>query len=408
MVFTNFVRDLKAQKVRAIVTIVGITWGTFALLFLLGIGESFSDRSKKGFIDVYGEDTGTIYTFQTTKAYKGLGKGRPITLREEDITVLRSRIPEIAFISPIYSLPNVNFQIPGNKPVRVTVTGVYPEWGTMKNIYSQDVGRFINDNDILYKSRVVFLDKELKKDLFGERNAIGNTVNINGIPFLIIGTLHEEISSLIAFSFDESRNSVIPSSTFQSLFGQSRVGNVLFSPHDSKNMDLIINEIYSVLSQKYQFDPEDRGAVRILNFNEIITRMLKYLLTLKVFLSFVAALTLLVGGLGVSNIMNIVVEERKREIGIKLAVGAKRSIILKEFFFESLFLSGIGGIVGFLITSSIFKILSLLKLQDYFGTPKISLSVFVLAMSILSLIAFFAGFFPARKASRLNPVEALR
>ena len=343
---------------------------------------------------------------KTTLAFEGMGKGRVINLREADVELLRARIPAISSISPEYQF-DANVRVPGGSPLKTEVSGVTPEWGIMRSQFPQPGGRFINPEDVARRRRVVFLGNELKEELFGDRNAVGEHIDIQGTPFRVIGVMQKKLQDSSYGSRDDTK-AIIPVSTCASVFRKKFLDVVIYQSVDPNLMAATTDQVYQVLGEKYRFDPADRDALGIWDTTDMLRFVTNFFGGFRIFMGIVAAMTLIVGGIGVANIMNAVVEERRREIGLKMAMGARPNSILLSFLAESSLLSGIGGALGIAISLAMFQIVPLMGWDEYMGVPHISTPVGLLAISVLSLVTIAAGYFPARRAARLNPMDALR
>ena len=405
-VFINqFLRDMKSQKLRTLLTLFGIIWGTVAVTLLLAFGEGLHNQQIKDMHGL-GDRIILLWSGATSIPYQGLGKGREINFKEEDAFLLQKEIKEIGQISPEYSEGNIQIKY-GKNVFTQRVTGVYPVYKDLRNMIPENRGRFINELDIKERKRVVFLGDKLKNDLFKENNALGEYILINNTPFLVVGVMikKEQNSN---YSDRDAYKAVIPATTLAVMFGRRNIDNMVIKPNVPKQNEYVINRVYEVLGKKYKFDPKDKEALLIWDTAEFDKFINLLFMGMRVFLGIIGAFTLIVGGIGVSNIMNVVIEERTREIGIKMATGAKRRYILSQFVFETLLITFIGGAIGFLISWGMTAVFPLFKLEEYVGNPVFSSSVAVIAALILGLIGFLAGFFPARRAASLNPIEALR
>lgn len=403
-IFIEFLQNLKRQKLRTFLTLFGIIWGTVAVIVLLAFGTGVKRQSMKNMHGV-GERIIIVFNGRTTKAFEGYGIGRNIRMKEEDSKLLAREIPEIESISPEYS--SWNFPVKRDeKTMTSNVTGIYPNYTFMRNIISEK-GRFINKRDQDHKKKVIFLGDELSDYLFEEKNPIGKYVLVGEIPFKVIGVMEKKTQNSSYNSRDKDR-AFIPASTFSSIFGHRFVSNLIIKPKDARNSKYIQERIYQILGKKYKFDPTDKNSLWMWDTSEFDKIMFYVFLSFNIFLGMIGTFTLIVGGIGVANIMFVAVKERTNEIGIKLAVGAKKRNILTQFFFESFLIVFLGGFIGFLISLGIVKIASMLPFEEYIGIPSLSLSVVLVTIILISTIGMAASFFPARKAAHLKPIECLR
>ncbi len=397
-------RDLREQKLRTLLTLLGITWGTIAVSLLIAFGEGLHKRTLSAMRGM-GDHIVIAWPGRTTLPFQGLPKGREIRVTETDIEALRRDIPEGRFAGE-YQQRTLRVRR-GATRLSPPITGTRPVFGDMRNLIPQAGGRFINDVDVEQRRRVMFMGNKLKADLFGEEGAVGQTVMLNAVPFLVIGVLEKKMQDG-AYSGPDSEGAFIPDTTFMTLDNRLHVNNFIFQAKDVAETEFVKTRVFEVLGRRYQFDPADRQALAIWDTTEGDQFFTVFFTSLRLFLAIIGVCTLLVGGIGVSNIMYVVIEERTREIGIKMALGAKPRYIQAQFIFETLLLTSVGGVLGFLITIAILAVFPLFGLEMYVGRPEASPLVVVSTTALLGLVGLVAGYFPARRASLLDPVVALK
>ena len=401
----EFLRDLRAQKLRTALTIFGIVWGTVAIVVLLAFGMGFKRQLSVNMHGI-GESIAIMFPGSTTKPFEGFGIGRPIRLTEEDAWVIESQVPEVARISPEYMMHDYQIRV-GENIINTVVTGVYPIYADMRNIIPDVGGRFVNALDIRDRKRVVMIGNEVKRLLFGESDAVGRIMYVGDVPFTVIGVMQKKTQNSSYERQDEDRV-FIPATTFASVFGYIYVSNIIFQPADPTIADETIQRVREVLGRRHRFDPQDKDAIWIWDTGMFDRFIFYFFLAFNIFMGLIGSFTLAVGGIGVANIMYIVVQERIREIGIRRAVGATRRHILAQFFAESCFIVLLGSTVGFVIALGITEAMQFIPIKDFVGTPEISLQVGVATALVLAAVALAAGLFPARRAANLNVVDCLR
>jgi putative ABC transport system permease protein len=404
----DFLRDLNSQRTRAFLTILSITWGTIAVVLLLAFGDGLGTQMNNGLINA-GNRIMVLYGGETGMQYEGVPKGRRIRLVEEDAELLRRAIPDIEMVTPQYRA-TTRLTV-GKTSQNTECEGVDPNFEEMRKMYPAAGGRFLNVHDVAQQRRVLVLGSVIARDLFGDEDPIGKVVLLEGVPFTLIGVLQAKIQTSMNNGPD-TRRAIIPNSTMRTMFGREFVNSLVVRPGDPSRQLEVKKEIFRVLSRKYHFHPDDERTLFIWDFIENEKMNRKVSLGVSIFLFGVGFLTLLIAGVGVANVMYVVVKERTREIGIRLAVGARRRHILFQFIFEALFIAFLGGSIGMLFSWGVVSVVHLLPSDEgamqFFGKPILSPVTMLLTAGILALIGLLAGFFPARRAASVDPVESLR
>jgi putative ABC transport system permease protein len=403
-VLKQLARDLKAEKLRTFLTIFGIVWGTVAISLMLAFGTGLHKQLIKSTAGL-GDRIVIAWPGLTSIPYEGLGKGRKIRITDEDLSVVRGNIEGLKAISAEYQT-NMKAEY-GTKTLSVDTSGVAPDFGSMRNLIPQTGGRFVNAIDVNELRRTAFLGDKLAKDIFGTTSPVGKTITVNQSPFLIVGVLLEKDQDS-SYSGRDNEKMFIPSTTYRALNGDKYIGNFVFQAATAGETKEVIKRMSAALGKRLRFDAKDKEALSMWDTTEQFVFFDTFMLAFNAFLGIIGVLTLVVGGIGVSNIMNVVVEERTREIGIKMALGAKQRYILSQFLIETMLVTLIGGIVGFAISLTVCAVFPKLGLSEYVGDPVVSPLVAVLTSLALGLVGLVAGYFPARDAARLDPVVAMK
>ena len=407
--FRLYLREMNKQRKRMILTTSGIAWGTLSILLLLAFGQGLKNqltKTNKGL----GKNIVIMYGGQTGKVYQGLPRGRRIHLTEEDVSLMADKIPQISAISGEYDRYGVSLTY-GKKTVTKRVTGVSPAFEDMRTHYPQPGSRFINEMDIRQRRRVVFLGNVLKERLFGAEPAVGKVIQINNIPFTVIGVMRKKLQ-MSMYGGPDAHKATIPISTFRSLFGRRYLNRIIFQVNDPGITPFVKRQAFKLLGRKYRFDAADEKALPMWDTVENTKIMTTMLIGIQLFLGLIGTLTLIIASVGVANIMYVTVKERTREIGIKRALGAKKRQVKQQFIYEALAIAVAGGVIGGAIALVIILALQGIPIEDgsplqFLGRPTFSWTIALATTGILGIVGLAAGYFPARRAATVDPIEAL-
>lgn len=405
IIFKQFFQDIRKQKLRTFLTTFGIVWGTAAIIFLIAFGEGIYKHNVKQFKGL-GERLVIVWGGKTSIPFRGLPKGRRIRFNEDDIATLKKDISDIVVASPEYSGSGpLTYE---RKTLAQNVIGVYPEFAVVRNVIPEAGGRFLNDIDLEYRKRSMFIGSRVRDDLFGEgANPVGKYVVFSGVPFLVVGVMKDKDQNS-SYRGRDRYKVWVPASTFKAMYNRRYPNNLVYQVSDEFKSKAVEKRVFEILGRKYKFDPADEQALSIWDTNEDMQEWRPFFQGFKIFLGIIGFFTLIVGGIGTANIMYVVVKERSKEIGLKMALGATRAQIMSQLIVESLLMTAIGGLFGFFIAKFFEMAFPMLNLTEYVGDPIIAMDAVIATISIIGTIGFLAGFFPARRAANLNPVEALR
>ena len=410
IILTLFKSAATIQKKRAYLTIAAIAWGTVAILLLLAFGEGLKrqlDKNRRAM----GENIAVLWPGETTKGWKGLPPGRPIRPRADDVDFVRARMPELKSVHGELTSWRTAMTY-GRKTVNARVIGTNSSYGESRKHYPQPGGRFFGPLDEQLRRRVVFLGDELATDVFGEEPPVGKTLLINNAPYTVIGVMQKK-TQMGAYGGPDKDHAVIPITTFKAQFGRDRLNVIVLETNTPAQMPRALKKFHEVMGPKFGYDPTDDRAFG--TWDTVKTGQMNRNLTLgiQIFLGIVGALTLVIGGVGVANIMYAVVKERTREIGVKMALGAKSRWIITPFVMEGLVYTFTGGLLGIVIATLLVALTGLVDIENnrvlsFLGRPTLSLPIGIATSAILGIIGLLAGYFPARRAARIDPAATLR
>jgi putative ABC transport system permease protein len=390
------------HKLRTSLAVFGIAWGTLTVILLLALSQGFHDASKRNIMQIA---DGAFFAIASTtdSNYRGFLKGRPIRMKAATIMALQKTIPSLRQVSPILIKEN-NIGFKKNQTA-LRVFGVSSSFNRIRKFYLIPQSRFITSIDIQNKKQICILGNKIAKRLFGENLSVPQTVRINDVPFMVVGIIESSQKSIHNYY---ENNALIPYSTFIKLWGDQTSPFFVAKPTETANISHVERDIRRYFSQKFQFSPKDKTALRIFNTTKIYRFFKWFFIGIQLFLGTCGTLTLGIGSLGVANIMFLTITERTREFGIRMAIGATTWHILFQVLLEALLITSLGGLFGYLIASSTVHALQFITLPEWLGKPIISLFSLFITITILTGFGMLAGFFPARRATKLDPVDALR
>jgi putative ABC transport system permease protein len=410
VVLTLFAQSSRLSKKRAFLTIAAIAWGTVAILLLLSFGEGLKrqmDRNRRS----TGENLAVMWPNETSKPWKGMPPGRDIRLTTDDVSFVADRMPELpAVIGEVVSWRTVLTY--GRKTVNGRVLGTNVVYGEARKHYPVAGGRWLTPGDEAEKRRVIFLGDEMAKDIFGKDDPVGKTLLVNNSPFTVIGVMQHK-TQMGVYGGPDEKHAVIPWTTFKALFGRDRLNVLVIQSKTPEDMAPALRRLNEILGAKYGYDPTDERALSTWNIVKTSKQGQNMIIGIQMFLGLIGALTLLIGGVGVANIMYAVVKERTREIGVKMALGAKARWITWPFVLEGLVYTLVGGVAGMTIATLIVTGLGLIpdgssRVLAFLGRPTLSPVIAATTAGILGAIGLAAGYFPARRAAAIDPAATLR
>ncbi|MDO8676839.1 MAG: ABC transporter permease [Candidatus Azambacteria bacterium] len=389
---------LSTNKVRSGLTMLGIVIGIGSVIAMVSIGQGAAGQIQSS-IEGLGSNLLTVMpgVIQPGRGIVSSGRGSAQTLTNDDIEVLR-RIPDVAFVSPELQR---RFQIvasPNN--TNSTVIGVEPDYVEVHNVTLSD-GSFVSEAQVRSLSRVAILGPTVATDLFADSDPIGKTVRINKINFKVIGVLASKGS---AGFFNPDDTVFVPLTTMQKILaGADFLSNIAISVESKDLMPQVQEEATFTLAEKHRVDPQSPDF-SIVSQADILGALTQVTDTFTIFLAAVAGISLIVGGIGIMNMMLTTVTERTREIGLRKAIGAKSRHITMQFLTEAVVLTFLGGIIGVALGWAIsFAVSSFAGIAT-----SVSISSILLAFGVSAAIGIIFGYYPARRAASLNPIEALR
>jgi putative ABC transport system permease protein len=410
VVWRLFLSSARLQRKRAVLTVAAIAWGTVALLLLLAFGEGLKRQLSRGSAGM-GSGIAVLFPGETTKTWQGMPPGRPIRPVLDDLALIRSRARDLDDVLGEMRRWGASVTY-GRKTVNARVTGTNPSFGDLRNHIARRGGRFLDITDELERRRVIFLGNEIAQDIFGDEKPEGKTLLVEGAPYTVIGVMQKKLQ-MGTYGGPDAEGTVIPITTFKAQFGREQLTNLVIRPTDPSLMKGCLKSVREVLAAKYKFDPADEPAIHVWDTVESGAMMTKILVGIQMFLGIIGGLTLFIGGVGVANIMYATVKERTREIGVKMALGARPGWVTGPLILEGLLYTITGGLLGLTIAVLLIILLGMLPTEgnealEFLGKPTLSPLVGAASAGILGIIGLLAAYFPARRAAAVDPAETLR
>jgi putative ABC transport system permease protein len=404
---------LRRNYTRTFLTMLGIVWGIATVTLLIAYGSSFRNILVSGF-NAFGKSVVICWPQQTSEQPGGERAGKKVVFEQADIDMVKANAPLVktACLETVRR-PGISY---GDRMVgTAAIRGVCPEYGEMRNEVPSE-GRWIDATDEIERRRVVFLGGRIREQLFSGRPAVGETVAIGGVRFTVIGVMQRKIQMSNYFSSDDD-SAWIPYSAAGDLWNTRYGAVMVFAPIAPQFEKKAMAQVLAAVATRQQFSPTDPKAIQMFGRDEFRPVIDAITIGLEVLLTFIGALTLGIGGVGVMNIMLVSVEERIREIGLRRALGAKKIHIKLQFLAETLLIMLLGGLIGVLISYAVAAAVGTLPLmgplfEDDSGKGDIHLHISTMTLAISTLVLLVvgmaSGLVPALRASKLDPVEALR
>ena len=400
---------IRKHKLRTALTALGVFWGIFMLVFIMGMGKGLENGVNKTFGRTV-KNVMYMNSFPTTKPYKGFSAGRWVPLSQDDVEAIKSNIPELDKIAPRRDLANILVERNDNSD-RFVLRGELTDMIQLDAI-KQDEGRYINQLDLNNNRKVVVIGDYVRKLLFEDEPCIGKFIKISGIKFRVVGVFSP--TQVNVWSQSHSEAVVIPFTTMSKTFGiGQQIDWFICSAKLGMPVSLMETKIKTFLKKRHKIAPDDPEGFRGFNLENQFNEISSLFLGIKLFLWIVGIGTLMAGIVGVSNIMIIIVKERTKEIGIRKALGASPFSIIEMILTESVFITAFSGYLGLIAGTFIIGLIDFIMVSNKiepanFWHPEVSVFIGLGALAILIISGLIAGLIPAMNAARINPVVALR
>ncbi|MBO7672279.1 ABC transporter permease [bacterium] len=396
------INSLKVNKMRSALTSLGIIIGVSAVIIMLAVGNGASEKVRSN-IESMGSNLLTVRSASAKSGGVSMGMGSKPTLTLKDADAIKKNARGLDAVA---SASTEGKQLTyGNQNWSTTVYGIEPEYLYIKN-YEVELGRRFNREEVNSGGKVALLGSTVVKELFGDVNPIDKTIRVGNVPFKVVGVLKEKGSM---GPMDQDDLIFIPILTAQKkVFGTDFPGTVsmiVAKCEDENTVTMAVNDIDEILTSRHKIGKNQDKDFEIRNSAEFQEKIKSTAATFSILLFSIASVSLLVGGIGIMNIMLVSVTERTKEIGIRMAIGARAQDIRMQFLIESLLLSIVGGLIGVVV-----GVIGAKSVQIFSTEMNISISLFSIFLSLgfSGMVGIIFGYYPARKASMLKPIDALR
>ena len=393
------IKSIRKNKSRSLLTALGIIIGVAAVIVMVGVGQGAQQDIKQS-IESLGQNMLMVFPASGQRGGISQGAGSVNRFTFDDVEELTENTKYIEYVSAM--VRSGGQVIGGGNNWNTSIEGVDVDY---LKIRSREIekGEFFDAKAIRSRKKVAVIGKTVAEELFGDTDPIGQKIRIRSIPFTVIGLLAEKGQD--ARGLDEDDLIIAPStSVLYRLKGGKYIDMIYASAKSAEVMDSAKAEITALMREQHRLDPSEEDDFRVLTLSEITEMASSTAKTMTLLLAAIACVSLIVGGIGIMNIMLVSVTERTREIGIRMALGARKKDILLQFLLESIVLSLIGGAIGILLAVGIIALLS--KFASF--SAVVSPSIVFLSVAFSASVGMFFGYYPARKASKLNPIDALR